>query len=170
MNYKKELYDKLDCNKIQITQNSDPIRMELFMSFLKVPVVEIKDHLGSCSGWTRYENKEIGLVIMGGCVRGVEYLDSIQYAKNPSNKYNNYVNPFFIFDLLTNDGRKFFANYYKNEILKIISDTKFALEAAKKNVITLNDLYDGLVKETNEIFKSHLTNDVYEKKELYDSI
>jgi len=122
------------------------------MSFLKVPVVEIKDHLGSCSGWTRYENKEIGLVIMGGCVRGVEYLDSIQYAKNPSNKYNNYVNPFFIFDLLTNDGRKFFANYYKNEILKIISDTKFALEAAKKNVITLNELYDGIVKETNELF------------------
>ena len=170
MNYKKELYDKLDCNKIQIAYNSDPIRMELFMSFLKVPVVKIKDHLGSCTGWTRYENEEIGLVIMGGRVRGVEYLDSIQYAKNPSNKYHNYVNPFFIFDLLTNDGRKFFADYYETEIMKIISDTKSALESAKKNVITLNDLHNGLVKETNEIFNSHLTNDVYEKKELYDSI
>jgi len=170
MNYKKELYDKLDSDKIQITQNSDPIRMELFMSFLKVPVVKIKDHLGSCTGWTRYENEEIGLVIMGGRVRGVEYLDSIQYKKNLSNKYNNYVNPFFIFDILTKAGRKFFANYYETDILKIISDTKSALEAAKKNVITLNDLYNGIVQETNEIFKSHLTNDVYEKKELYDSI
>lgn len=170
MNYKKELYDKLDSNKIEIAHNSDPIRMEQFMSFLKVPVVKIKDHLGSCTGWTRYENEEIGLVIMGGRVRGVEYLDSIRYAKNPSNKYHNYVNPFFIFDLLTNDGRKFFADYYETEILKIISDTKSALEAAKKNVITLNELYDGLVSETNEIFNSHTTNDVYEKKELYDSI
>lgn len=152
MNYKKELYDKLDSSKIEIAQNRNPIRMEQFMSFLKVPVVKIKDHLGSCTGWTRYENEEIGLVIMGGRVRGVEYLDSIQYKKNPSNKYNNYVNPFFIWDLLTNDGRKFFANYYENEILKIISDTKSALDAAKKNVITLNELYDGLVKETNELF------------------
>ena len=42
----------------------------------------------------------------------------------------------------------------------LISDTKSALEAAKKNVITLNDLYDGLVKETNEIFKSHTTSAV----------
>lgn len=170
MNYKKELYDKLDSNKIGIAQNSDPIRMELFMSFLKVPVVKIKDILGSSTGWTRYDNEENGLVICGCRICGVEYLDSIQYKKNTSNIYNNYVNPFFIFDLLTNDGRKFFANYYETEILKIISDTKSALEAAKKNVITLNELYDGIVKETNEIFKSHLTNDVYEKKELYDSI
>lgn len=152
MNYKKELYGKLNSNKIEIANNSDPISMELFMSFLKAPVVKIKDNLGSSTGWTRYENEEIGLVICGGRVCGVEYLDSIQYAKNPSNKYNNYVNPFFIFDLLTNDGRKFFANYYKNEILKIISDTKSDLESAKKNVITLNDLYDGIVKETNELF------------------
>lgn len=158
MNYKKELYDKLDSGKIKIAFNSDPISMELFMSFLKVPVVKIKDHLGSSTGWTRYENEEIGLIICGGVCR-VEYLDSIQYAKNPSNKYNNYVNPFFIWDLLTNDGRKFFANYYKNEILKIISDTKSALDSAKKNVITLNDLYDGIVKETNELFKSHITKE-----------
>ena len=163
MNYKKELYDKLPIGKIEIAQNSDPIRMELFMSFLKVPVVKIKDNLGSSTGWTRYENEEIGLVIKGGRVRGVEYLDSIQYKKNPSNTYNNYVNPFFIFDVLTNEGRKFFANYYKNEILKIINDTKSALETAKKNVITLNELYNGLVKETNEIFKSNLTDNVYEK-------
>lgn len=152
MNYKKELYDKLDSSKIEIAQNINPIRMEQFMSFLKVPVVKIKDSLGSSTGWTRYENEEIGLVICGCSVRGVEYLDSIQYKKNPSNKYNNYVNPFFIFDLLSKDGRKFFANYYETEILKIISDTKSALEAAKKNVITLNELYDGLVKETNELF------------------
>lgn len=152
MNYKKELYDKLDSSKIEIAQNINPIRMEQFMSFLKVPVVKIKDSLGSSTGWTRYENEEIGLVICGCSVRGVEYLDCIQYKKNPSNKYNNYVNPFFIFDLLSKDGRKFFANYYETEILKIISDTKSALEAAKKNVITLNELYDGLVKETNELF------------------
>lgn len=165
MNYKKELYDKLDSGKIEIAQNKNPIRMELFMSFLKVPVVKIKDRLGSSTGWTRYENEEIGLVICGGRVRGVEYLDSIQYKKNPSNKYNNYVNPFFIFDLLTNAGRKFFANYYETEILKIISDTKSALDSAMKNAITLNDLYNGLVKETNEIFKRHLTDNVYEKYE-----
>ena len=160
MNYKKELYGKLKSNKIEIANNSDPIRMELFMSFLKVPVVKIKDILGSSTGWTRYENEENGLVICGCRICGVEYLDSIQYKKNPSNTYNNYVNPFFIWDLLTNDGRKFFADYYKNEIMKIISDTKSALEAAKKNVITLNDLYNGLVKETNEIFKSHTTSAV----------
>ena len=139
------------------------------MSFLKVPVVEIKDHLGSCTGWTRYENKEIGLVICGGHVRGVEYLDSIQYKKNPSNTYNNYVNPFFIFDLLTNDGRKFFANYYETEILKIIDDTKAELESAKKNVITLNELYDGLVKETNKLFKSHTTSAVWLVADYEDS-
>lgn len=156
MNYKKELYDKLDSAKIEIANNSDPIRMDIFMPFLKVPVVKIKDHLGSVTGWTRYENEEVGLVIMGGRVRGVEYLNDIQYTKNPSNKYHNYVNPFFIFDLLTKDGRKFFANYYETEILKIISDTKSALESAMKNAATLNDLYNGIVKETNEIFNSHL--------------
>ena len=63
-----------------------------------------------------FDNQEHNLIIRGGWVNGKEYLDSIQFGKNLSNPYNNYVNPFYLENIMIIEGKQFFINYYKEEI------------------------------------------------------
>lgn len=93
--------------------------MKLFLSFLKVPVEISRDHLGCYTGWTQRNNKELKLVIGGGCVGGKELLNDLQFGEKLDNSYNNYVNPFFLVDILTKDGMFFFLNYYRDDIKKV---------------------------------------------------
>lgn len=124
MNLQKEFYSKLKSDKIKINWNKKPIKMDLFLSFLTVTVNESKDHLGSSTGWTRFENEEYKLIIGGGIIQG-HWLDSLQYGTKLDNPYNNYVNPFYLFNILSEEGKKFFVEYYKEDIdivLKCQSD------------------------------------------------
>lgn len=109
----------LEYNKIRINWNKNPIKMDLFLSFLTIPTEISRDHLGSDNGWTKRFNTEYSLEISGGIVGGVNYLDSIRYGKNLQNPYNNYVNPFYLFEIMNDEGKIFFIDYYKEEILKI---------------------------------------------------
>jgi hypothetical protein len=45
------------------------------------------------------------------------------YGKNLDNPYNNFVNPFYIFDILNEDGKKFFLEYYAEDINIILKLT-----------------------------------------------
>ena len=101
--------------------------MDTFLSFLTVETeVPKEDWLGKDSGWTR----RIGdndLLIGGGRVREVElveYLDSIQYGENLDNPYNNYVTPFHLFDIMTDEGKSFFLDYYADEINSILDSAR----------------------------------------------
>jgi hypothetical protein len=114
-------YDKLQADKIKISWNKNPIKMDKFLSFLTINVERSYDHLGSDTGWTRLNNKEHKLIIGGGIVGNIEYLDSVQYGIKLNNPYNNYVNPFYLFDILTKEGRAFFVEYYTSEIHVIVS-------------------------------------------------
>ena len=114
-------YDKLQSDKIKINWNGNPIKMDVFLSFLTVAVERSYDHLGNTTGWTRLNNKEHKLIIGGGIVGNVEYLDSIQYGVNLSNPHNNYVNPFYLFEILTQKGQAFFLQYYADDIDTIVS-------------------------------------------------
>jgi hypothetical protein len=119
---KKDFYNELEDKKYEITSwCKNPIKMDLFLSFLIVPVERSRSHLGSQNGWTQRFNKEVGLIIKGGETSEGELLDSIQFGEKLSNSYNNYVNPFYIFHLLNKEGQAFFVNYYKEDIEKIIS-------------------------------------------------
>lgn len=93
-----------------------PIKTELFISFLKVPVERSNNHLGMYSGRPMFFNKELGLVIRGDG----KFLDSIEYGEKLSNSYNNFVSPFYLFDILSEEGQSFFIDYYKEDIEKII--------------------------------------------------
>jgi hypothetical protein len=117
-------YDKLQFDKIKINWNKKPIRMDEFLSFLTIPVERSYDHLGSINGWTKLNNKEHKLIVSGGGVGGVEYLDHIEYGVRLSNQYNNYVNPFYLFDILTKEGQAFFLEYYADEIDTIVTAEK----------------------------------------------
>lgn len=118
---KNSFYNKLECDKIKINWNKNPIRMDLFLSFLIIDTERSHKHLGADTGWTQLVNKEHNLIIGGGVVGSVEYLDSIQYGIKLSNSYNNYVNPFFLFDILTKEGQSFFLKYYSEDIVTIIA-------------------------------------------------
>lgn len=98
--------------------------MDLFLSFLTIKVERSHDHLGSCTGWTQLHNKGCQLIVRGGIVNGVEYLDSLQYGTRLSNPYNNYVNPFYLFDILNKEGKAFFLDYYADDIDTIIKTEK----------------------------------------------
>lgn len=119
-----EIIEQGRCNllkndKIRINWNKNPVRMDLFLSFLTVPVSRSHSHLGSDTGWTQLRGDD-GLVVGGGIVNQVEYLDSIQYKKNLHNAYNNYVTPLHLFDIISYEGKEFFLKYYEEEICAIV--------------------------------------------------
>jgi len=126
MNLQKEFYDKIKSDKYKITRwNENLIEMSVILSFLTIDVKRSTEHLGISYGWTKLVNDEHKLIIGGGIINGVEYLQDLQFGTNLNNPWNNFVNPFYLFDIITDEGKSFFYNYYKDEI-KSIYDTKIS--------------------------------------------
>tara|TARA_R100000951_G_scaffold31654_1_gene27100 strand:- start:84 stop:542 length:459 start_codon:yes stop_codon:yes gene_type:complete len=140
MNKIEDLYKQLSLNAITIGGSKDPIAMKDFLRFLSVKTSISRSNLGKDSGWTERYNQEENLVITSGTLRGVEYLDSIQFGERLQNRYNNYVTPFYIFHLMNSAGKSFFKKYYVEEIRSLV-------ESAKENV----------VKATNQLKKEKMT-------------
>lgn len=132
----KQFLKKLPKDKIKINWNKNPIRMDIFLSFLTIDPTRSSKHLGACNGWTRLFGDD-NLDINGGEVGGIEYLDSLKYKSNLDNPYNDYVNPFYLFDIMTNEGKQFFLDYYSDEIqeqLKSASDNLIRATESKTNL------------------------------------
>jgi hypothetical protein len=138
------IFKELKNDKIKINWNKKPIRIDLFTSFLTIPTEISTDHLGSDMGWTRRVNSAHLLEIGGGIVGGVNYLDSIKYGKNLANPYNNYVNPFFLFDIMTDEGKKFFIDYYKDDIEEIQNKCLDKIESCKTIIENQNIRLDEI--------------------------
>lgn len=147
----KEFYSKLPHDKVKINWNKIPIKMNLFLSFLTVPVEIIRGHLGSDNGWTRKENKDHKLIIGGGIVNGSEWLDNIQFGTKLSNPYNNYVNPFFLMDIMTKEGIDFFLKYYNEDIEKLISNQTEKVESHRILLEYNNQLLQDMIREIQKI-------------------
>jgi len=145
------ILQQIPYDKIKINFNKSPVRMDLFLSFITVPVVASTDHLGYHTGWTQYRNDEIKLIVGGGCCNGGEWLDNLQYGHRLDNVYNNYVSPLHLFPILTKAGKDFFINYYKEDIEKIIQEQKWKIESlegqtkvAKENLEKIFNEYESL--------------------------
>jgi len=147
-------YDKLQGDKIKINWNKNPIRMDLFLSFLTVNVERSYNHLGMDTGWTMLTNKEHKLVISGGVVGSIEYLDSIQYGTQLSNPYNNYVNPFYLFDILNKEGQSFFLEYYADDIETIVAAEKDGIAFQERKLAHSKKVIQDIEKEI-ELLKSN---------------
>lgn len=143
---------KLSDDKYKITAyNKNLIEMEKLKGFLVVDIKKGSGFLGEDTGWTQYLG-ENDLLIKGGIFRGVEYLESIKYKKNLDNKYNNFVNPFYIFEILNDDGKAFFCNYYKDDINKILDDQEEKIKS----------INEKLEFEKSEFFEMHkFLDDLY---------
>jgi len=144
INFLEEFYGKLPDKKINFSWNENPIRMDSFLKFLKVPTTRSYDHLGSDNGWTRLNNNELGLVISGGIPHNIEYLDTIQFGKNLSNPYNNYVNPFYLWEIFTEEGKIYFYNYYEDEIRERVNDLFYEMNSTKKKLKNLTAWYNKI--------------------------
>ena len=140
----KEFYGKLPDDKIKINWNKNPIKIDKFLSFLTVKTTRSKDHLGSCNGWTLHENKELFLYVTGGIVNGNEWLDNIQFGRNLANSYNNYVNPFYLWEIMTQEGLDFFLAYYDNEITKQIDELSNKIKSTKATLYDLENFYNKI--------------------------
>jgi len=141
-----EFLQKLDRDIIQINRNSNPIKMELFKSFLIVNIEKSKNNLGVGNGWTEHKGND-DLIIKGGIVNNIEYLDSIQYKRKLSNIYNNYVNPFSIFDILNEDGKRFFFKYYENEINKQLLKITNNIQSSESKTKSLKEEQEKIINE-----------------------
>jgi len=141
----KKFYSQLPKDKTKINWNKKPIPMKLFLSFLTVETKKETEFLGSCTGWTQYTG-ENNLVITGGIVNRTEYLDSILYGKNLDNPYNNFVNPFYLFEIMDKDGKKFFLDYYADDIAKLKdtaeNEIKQACEQLAASQLNKKDLFE----------------------------
>lgn len=126
------------------TWNKYLIPMDLFKSFITVPLKINKYFLGNYNGWTQCINEEHKLVIGGAVYHGIHYLNHVQYGLKRDNPYNNYVNPFYLFDIMNDEGKKFFMDYYREDIEKILKDKKSDIEFIKESIrvkeIELNEL------------------------------
>lgn len=133
----KALINKLDNDKVDF-RGSSKIKMRKFLSFLNVEVVQVeKGFIGCDNGWTQYVGDDC-LIIKGGKVfeLGGEYLSSIEYGKNLTNPWNNYVNVLCLWEILNQEGQKWALEVYQDDIDKIINGEKskasMILEAAKE--------------------------------------
>lgn len=151
MYLKHELYKKLDKGKIKIKWNKNLIKMDLFLSFLDISLDRSKCHLGSCTGWTKLFNKSKKLVVRGGIVNGVEYLDLIEYGENLDNMFNNFVSPFYLFGILSKEGRDFFMNYYKEIFTVIINDLDSDILYLNKELSSTKRLKIEIEKEIEKL-------------------
>jgi len=140
---KQVFLKKLSKDKIKMNWNKNPIKMDMFLSFLTIDVTRSSNHLGCCNGWTQLVGMD-GLIIKGGVVNGIEYLDSLEYGKNLDNPYNNFINPFYLFQVLNNDGKAFFLNYYAEEIKKELYDASEKLKIADINKKEIYSFYEEL--------------------------
>jgi hypothetical protein len=148
---KNILYKKLNADKIRMNWNKNPIKMEEFKSFLKCTTTKSTNHLGHDNGWTLYENEELKLHIHGGKVSGIDYLDYIEFGKNLANPYNNWVNPFYLSEILTEEGIKFFRNYYKEDIELLIEKYKTEIEIIEFNLKEKTDEFNQVLNELKTI-------------------
>jgi len=149
-----KLLKQLPSDKIRMNNwNKNPIKMGDMLKFLTVDLIRSEDNLGINRGWSELSNKEHALFLNGGFVNGVEYLDYIKYGKNLDNGYNNYVNPFYLDDLLTIEGKHFFLNYYKPEIDMLVGKLNTQITRLKSDIEEKN-------KELNTIewFKNNFVN------------
>jgi len=145
-------YSSLKSNKLNISGNKNLIKMELFLSFLRdVNLVRINKHLGFINGWTLLEDRELKLIVKGGIINGVEYLESLEFGFHLSNDYNNFVNPFYLKDLLTNNGKVFFLEYYKEDIAKILQEQEKNIQLLEQRLKEESINYKNTLHEINSI-------------------
>lgn len=121
--------------------------MKLFLSFLTVEVKRSSKHLGSDTGWTLLENNELKLKIGGGIVGGKEWLDSLQFGNRLNNKYNNYVNPFYLLGILTEEGKQFFIEYYKDDIDKILLGQRESISYLERSLVEKKEQLKSMLSE-----------------------
>lgn len=122
----------LGCDKINMARGN-PIKMSKFLSFLNVEVIKNEKCRGADNGWTEYKG-ENGLIIHGGVVRPeMEYLDCVEYGNRLQALFHNYVNPFYLFDIMTKEGKDFFIDYYGKDIQLMIDTEKATEKRAKEN-------------------------------------
>lgn len=109
--------------------------MDDFKKLINIPLESNTECLGYYNGWRSYENKEHNLFIRGGIVNGHGcLLDSIQYGKNLHNPYNNYINPFLLGDILTDEGHNFFIEYYQEDIMNLINEKEKSIDFHAKKL------------------------------------
>lgn len=144
MNFAKQMdWDKPKYNR------STRVKISTILSFLTVETSRKGDWLGKDTGWTRLLGPN-GLVIHGAIIAGEEYLGSIQYGKNLHNRYNNYVNPFYLFEIMNNEGKQFFLNLYKDDIDKVISRARLKAAEANKYLEELESFWERIGNPTDE--------------------
>jgi len=145
----------LDPDKININWNKKPIKMKDFLSYLTIETVATTDHLGYSYGWTQRVNKAKELIIKGGIIKGVEYLDSLKYGKRLRSEGNDFVNPLYLFDIMTKEGREFFYNYYKEDMERIIKDQQVVVSK-----LTIQTATESSKLSEYEVFVSNIKQDV----------
>lgn len=153
----ENLLNSLSIDKIKISYNKNPIKMNYFLSLLTIEVERNNDCLGNYNGWTEFFNKDHQLIVSGGITNKCNYLDTIQYGIKKQNPYNNYVNPFALWGVLTNEGKKFFLDYYKSDIEEIIEKKERSVKETERKIENLKYDLSETIKQYQEICNSIVT-------------
>jgi len=146
-----ELIKNIKKDKIRIAQNKNPVPMDLFLSFLTVPVIRNFNNLGNHTNWTEFRNDEHELIITGGVCNGGHWLDNIQYGYKMDNQHNNWVNPFYLWDIITDSGKSFFLDYYKFELEAEVTASKNQMNYFKEKLRIETEHFNKISTEFAEL-------------------
>lgn len=148
MEMENEFFSKLNANKIKMN-GGNPVKMSVFLSFLTIPIERVKSGFWSGNGWTHLTNKESKLEIKGGIVKGVEFLNTLEFGEKLNNPYNNYVNPFYLWGILNEDGKAFFLDYYKEDIENALQEQKDKIFNLGKSLLAEKGNLDKMLSDIN---------------------
>lgn len=129
-----------------INSTGGVIRMDVFKPFITVETKPC-DGLGSDNGWSYYENNTGTLIIQGGCYKGVGWLDNIRYGKRLQNPYNNFVNLFGVWDILSEEGQKFVIDYYESDLRKALDSKREEIETLEYKI----GLCNNVIRQVNDV-------------------
>lgn len=161
----EEFYRKMPQDKYRINSNNKLIRMDEFISFLpNVTLERSRNHLGSDNGWTKLINKDISLEISGGIYNRVEWVDNIKYGNRLDNPYNDYVNPLYLWEIMSPEGRIFFLNYYKDEIDKYLKTMGEKVMGCKERLKESKANLSAVTSEIGKLYAQAWINSAHDVK------
>lgn len=145
------LYRYLDFTNLYKRKN--PIKMSDFLSYLTVPY-EKRPHWSGDRLSTLYVNEEHKLRINGVIISGVEYLNHITYKSGMEGGISNMVNPFYIFHILSDEGKRVVSSHYKEDLKKVV-EQKVSEVQLKQTSLDKSKYILSLIEAEMETLTNH---------------
>lgn len=126
------------------------ILFDRFKMFFDNTTFTLRD---SYMGWGTFDSDCGTLVVHTASFDGGCYLDNVRHTSKANNPYNNFVNAIAYWNMLNENGRKFFLDFYREDILKIKTQKQSKILNYHSQIDTLIEQLEDIEAEIKELEK-----------------